>query len=583
VNISISLPNITRLTPNRQPSRPETRGVFLHSTRSGQSSYSLEREYTTSVNYLCRPEAQVSAHFVVGPSSITRLANDNDITWHARENNQTHIGIEICQPTYKSPYNEFQYKAVAELVSKLADKYKFPLVRVMSQHDRGLIGHEDSEQGRRDGKCFSADTKLFALVNGKYQFDTADNILNNDDVLLPCMEEDRSIVWKPVLWKERKYDRVKELEFSGGRKIKVTPEHKWRLLGHRGNWYTGKQGGYSREPVLTKTEELSVGDIVPLVNKLDRDTITEYDGDWKAGYAVGVFLAEGSYLKDKANGIRLSLGEGDKDKIIPQMKDIIFQLSGDVWREYPCKDSKGIDVHIYSKEYKWIINKYVEGTSAKTKLLTQEVWNESDSFIEALVRGFCDGDGHTDGTGTSIGLTYNPELIEQIGMCCLLVGLKFSNQGERLVEFNGKRYWSSRCFLSKHLAKQSASVVAIKDVSPVSLPVWDVQVGGSGLFMLGNGIISHNSDPGSLWDWDKFLALLQNSPPNPLTDQPAVPYTTTGFSLGTGFLDYLQAHPEAGRPTEDEHYHSRGSECWLDTDSILIYNKNKNQVKLVTF
>jgi N-acetyl-anhydromuramyl-L-alanine amidase AmpD len=145
---SIASPDNYRVGP-----RAKTIGVVIHTTRGGASS--VEREYTATINWFQNPDAQVSAHLVVGAgtfSEVCRSVHDDDVAWHARSANATHLGIEIAQPNLNSPISEFQYQAAAEACRLWAIKYNFPLVRVMNIAIPGLIGHEDTAEGKLDRK-----------------------------------------------------------------------------------------------------------------------------------------------------------------------------------------------------------------------------------------------------------------------------------------------------------------------------------------------------------------------------------------------------------------------------------------------
>jgi hypothetical protein len=132
--------------------RATTLGVVIHATRGGGRP---ETELSATVNWFKNADAQVSAHLVIGLppfSEVVRCVRDDDVAWHAREANRTHLGIEICQPTPTTPITAFQYEAAAEACRLWATKYNFPLRRVMTITQPGIVGHEDTEPGKRDRK-----------------------------------------------------------------------------------------------------------------------------------------------------------------------------------------------------------------------------------------------------------------------------------------------------------------------------------------------------------------------------------------------------------------------------------------------
>ena len=149
-DVSFGVPTVTRITPAHGPPRATTLGVVIHSTRSGTNN-TLEQEYRGTVAYFMRPDGD-SAHAVVGPAEVTRMVHDDDASYHAQENNRTHLGIEVAQPLPTTAYTDRQYELAAAVTRAYCDKYGIPKVRVMSQAVRGIIGHEDSEQGKRNGK-----------------------------------------------------------------------------------------------------------------------------------------------------------------------------------------------------------------------------------------------------------------------------------------------------------------------------------------------------------------------------------------------------------------------------------------------
>jgi N-acetyl-anhydromuramyl-L-alanine amidase AmpD len=110
------------------------------------------QELAASVKYL-RESGKASAHAVIGPTSSVDVVPDELEAWHARDPlNQTHKGYEVTQNLPGTPYTPFQYADLAQRLVADAKKYGFPLQRVWSQAVKGIIGHEDTENGKQDGK-----------------------------------------------------------------------------------------------------------------------------------------------------------------------------------------------------------------------------------------------------------------------------------------------------------------------------------------------------------------------------------------------------------------------------------------------
>lgn len=141
----------TALSPNRGGPRARTLGVVVHTTRSGRS-WTPQEEFSATARWLMNPASQVSAHVVVGPRSVAWLVPDTDEAWHCREANSTHLGIEIVQATPTTPIPNQSYVLAAGVIRGWALKYGFPLERVTDDTKPGIVGHEDTRPGQRDGK-----------------------------------------------------------------------------------------------------------------------------------------------------------------------------------------------------------------------------------------------------------------------------------------------------------------------------------------------------------------------------------------------------------------------------------------------
>jgi hypothetical protein len=134
--------------------RPKTVGVVVHSTAG--TSPTLAKEFIGTVNWFQNPEAGVSAHAVVGPTEVAACVPEDEVAWHARANNNTHLGLELAwpdTPVYgNTEYLAKHYEHAGELIARWAKKYGFPLRWVATQTAPGLILHKESEAGKADGK-----------------------------------------------------------------------------------------------------------------------------------------------------------------------------------------------------------------------------------------------------------------------------------------------------------------------------------------------------------------------------------------------------------------------------------------------
>ncbi|QFU09513.1 N-acetylmuramoyl-L-alanine amidase [Palleronia sp. THAF1] len=134
---------IWRPSPNCGPRRDggTPRLIVLHYT----AMTSAER----AAAWLCNPESQVSAHYVIDRmGSVQQLVDEADRAWHAgagawgdcRDVNSNSIGLEIDN-TGTMPFAAAQMNAVEALVAGIMERWSIPA--------RGVIGHSDCAPGRK--------------------------------------------------------------------------------------------------------------------------------------------------------------------------------------------------------------------------------------------------------------------------------------------------------------------------------------------------------------------------------------------------------------------------------------------------
>jgi len=136
-----------RVSPNFGPrvgvSRPDL--IILHYTgmKTGEGAEA----------WLCTPESQVSAHYLVHEDGrIVQMVRESDRAWHAGKSfwrgvsdiNSHSIGIEIVNPGHEFGYRSFPRKQIAsviELCKEIADRRRIP--------GHGVLAHSDVAPGRK--------------------------------------------------------------------------------------------------------------------------------------------------------------------------------------------------------------------------------------------------------------------------------------------------------------------------------------------------------------------------------------------------------------------------------------------------
>jgi N-acetyl-anhydromuramyl-L-alanine amidase AmpD len=105
--------------PNSHP----IKHIIIHDT---------EGSYSSAINWFKDPAAGVSAHYVLRSSDgqITQMVLEKDIAWHARSANANGIGIEHEGYANQTGwYTDAMYRASAELVKNICQKYNIPMTR----------------------------------------------------------------------------------------------------------------------------------------------------------------------------------------------------------------------------------------------------------------------------------------------------------------------------------------------------------------------------------------------------------------------------------------------------------------------
>ncbi|MGV6805643.1 MAG: N-acetylmuramoyl-L-alanine amidase [Ruegeria sp.] len=115
--------------------------VVLHYTAMNSAQAALDR--------LCDPEAQVSAHYLIGSDGTTwQMVHEHNRAWHAgagewtwqSDINSRSIGIELDNRG-DHPFAQPQFTALEYLLSSILERWDIP--------PEGVIGHSDMAPGRK--------------------------------------------------------------------------------------------------------------------------------------------------------------------------------------------------------------------------------------------------------------------------------------------------------------------------------------------------------------------------------------------------------------------------------------------------
>lgn len=146
------IPDLTRLSPNvndaLMPAGVKT--VIIHCTRSGVSMNPTEFEGT--LNYMSRPGTTSSQWVISRTGLAARVVPDNRQAWHAQEDNDNAWGIEVEQGVETDGFTPPQLSKLIEVCRGYMTDFGVPAEHAASSHSPGFIGHQETVQGRRNGK-----------------------------------------------------------------------------------------------------------------------------------------------------------------------------------------------------------------------------------------------------------------------------------------------------------------------------------------------------------------------------------------------------------------------------------------------
>ncbi len=144
-------------------------GIIWHATRSGIPGRGAADEYTSTLNWFRSPTNLVRdsggnpwyggmAHYVVGGGRVCRVLPEELVPrFSAGIHDFRAISVEVAQGTNADDYDARDIALCRELAAELSVRYGFPLGRVpfVDANNNGWpgeAGHEDTAQGRRQGK-----------------------------------------------------------------------------------------------------------------------------------------------------------------------------------------------------------------------------------------------------------------------------------------------------------------------------------------------------------------------------------------------------------------------------------------------
>ena len=300
--------------------------------------------------------------------------------------------------------------------------------------------------------------------------------------------------WTPVLgWSDTEASDAIEIEFRNGERISATRNHEWPT--QRG---------------LVRTDELTVGDVVDSVTLPEPDR-PPVDGlpDEDIGWLLGTFLADGSF--DSRDRIQISGHINETAVRLPRLRRIAEAYDGTATAHHYDNTAS---IVVRSPILTAVIRRYLAGSSAHNKSLRAATWRRSNAFLDAILRGYLEGDGHWDAKNQRwrLGFTDNPWLARDLRVIAARLGYRCRiKRYPRVADPRGGQFAGTAPFYHRGEIRFEVR----RDYAPTGQVValrasrrrrfFDVGVEGEPhLFALGSGILTHNCRPnppvGSLGD-----------------------------------------------------------------------------------
>jgi DNA modification methylase len=384
--------------------------------------------------------------------------------------------------------------------------------------------------------CVAEDTKMFVLRNGNYLHIPIKKVKAGDFVL--TLDKEGKFRWvrvKNVF--NNGFASVLKITTKSGREIVCTEEHQFPV---KSSYHYGKylKLRFKKAKDLTTKDFLWVNSYCPRLI-----TTTSNSDDFRKGFIIGFFLAEGSYIKGKRGiykdntlskaaqkrwgrlnnpktvyyGIQLACGE----------KDLELGYI-DYFKQFKITIKKYMrSIHVYSRDKNLLslIKKYVYGEGCNKKHLKQSIWNESPEFIRGVVQGFLAGDGYYEEKSNRwrVKIKPNQDLLDDLILACRIIGYDFryegisnTNYGTKAMTFTIKpevrRRYNSGYLYSDRVDK--IQKIGIKRVYDIEVePIYTSYCGRgksnkpskeinknkwNNLYFLANGIWTHNSKPNAM-------------------------------------------------------------------------------------
>ena len=216
------------------------------------------------------------------------------------------------------------------------------------------------------------------------------------------------------------------------------------------------------------------------------------------GRFVGLYIAEGC----RDNRVIHISGHKKEDERRGFLRDLASKYDGTM--QVQDREGNGQNINLSGRTLFGILDDYVAGSNAHMKHLTTKAWQRGNSFLEYVLRGYLEGDGHYDKKNDRwrLGFCNNDSWASDLRSICARLGvsLRLSRAVMPCGDKNFKSYRGQIRFSVQEKEYNSASFKKLSDneIIKIGKPraryYYDVEVEDEPhLFSLASGILTHNS------------------------------------------------------------------------------------------
>lgn len=337
-------------------------------------------------------------------------------------------------------------------------------------------------------KCLSHSTKVYSKTQKGVMPTPIGDLARLDPSMIELWTGSE---WSRVLELEKvEKESGIEIEFRNGQRITSTENHRWVL----------------KDGQIVEARNLTLG--------MKLESVTLPEGNYQSpnlpddliGWFIGLYIAEGSMGKDgKVIQIASHLEELDRYRKLKKLAN----LYDGTCKMHRTSDGYAATINLYGEILTGIIDHYVSGKTAKNKHLNVRCWRRSNRFLQAVLDGYLEGDGHYEElTGLwRLGFTRNDMLADNLRTICARLGYSV-RLWRTWHQAQDKKHYGFIGTLQIDLERRRTDdweIVGLQKSK--SRAFYHIAIEAPHVFALADGLLTHNSNPMpesvAGWRWEK--------------------------------------------------------------------------------